>query len=278
MRYRFPGSDRGVTARVEVGRLRPIAERFYPTFRRSEREGRDVQIVLVREDGTYRLTGPSGDWYAELAGEALALYEAELTDALLGDVVDYVSIHGAAVEVGGGVLLLIGSSGSGKSTITAALYARGFRPLADDTLLVHPETARVHPFPRPIRVHESAADRAGLEPTALPGACVCPPYWWVEPPDREMGDGLPVRAMVLLDPGGSNEGLNGGWDRLSGSRMLEALLVARFGPGRPARDFEPLAALVDRAPGYRLVARLDEAIAPLVGLATSLADSAALPA
>jgi hypothetical protein len=47
-------------------------------------------------------------------------------------------IHGAAVRVPGGCALFLGESGSGKSTITAALLRTGVRVVSDDSVVLQP--------------------------------------------------------------------------------------------------------------------------------------------
>lgn len=59
-------------------------------------------------------------------------------------------LHASAVAVDGGVIALVGGSGQGKSTVAAALIARGAAFVTDDALAVEPtaEVIMAHPGPR----------------------------------------------------------------------------------------------------------------------------------
>jgi len=68
--------------------------------------------------------------------EDLATY---LTGPILGFVLrrrGHVSLHASAVQVGNGAMILVGPHGAGKSTIAAALAARGCALVTDDVLHV----------------------------------------------------------------------------------------------------------------------------------------------
>lgn len=68
----------------------------------------------------------------------------------------YLLLHAAAVERDGKALILTGESGSGKSTLAALLGEHGWRLLADEFVLIDPETGLIHPFPRAISLKNSA--------------------------------------------------------------------------------------------------------------------------
>ncbi|NJN13540.1 MAG: hypothetical protein HC836_48850 [Richelia sp. RM2_1_2] len=56
-------------------------------------------------------------------------------------------LHGSAVEVDGGAVLFIAPSGWGKSSITAALHARGHHIISDDVVPVSIEKNTMNVFP-----------------------------------------------------------------------------------------------------------------------------------
>lgn len=254
----------GVALRVAVPELLPIISRFYPAYRERSpepREGGRALIRLERENGGYKLAGPSGDWYADQPGEAAALCEAELTDALLAHASRYIYLHAASVSDGGACLVLIGESGTGKSVLTFGLLLRGLQPLSDEVVLIDPSTDQIEQFRRSIRVHREALSRLGLGAEFPEGAQLCEPYLWVHPdvavPRRSKPHGL--RAFVFLEHGGRTR-----LERLRASRTLEGLMLGRFGGEEPAREFECLSRLAVEVPGYRLtVRRFPEALAEL---------------
>lgn len=261
--FAFPDDGRAVAVRVTAPDLQAVLDVFYPAYRRDPAGlgGRVETIVLERqEEGLYHLLGPSGDWWAEAPGEAVALLESELTDALLSAVDRFVMVHGAAVQGRAGPVLLVGPSGSGKSSLTAGLYAAGRAPLADDTVLLDPATGGLEPFGRAVRVHRDAAERLGTALASVPDVTRrWPPYVWIRPPRPRSAARLrPPRCVVFLNREDAVDGVEGGTGQgahlqgISGADALRELLVARFGPGRPDRDFGCLAELAGRAEAYRL--------------------------
>lgn len=246
--YRFPESGRTLAVRLRAPGLQTLLESFYDRYRAGPSDGVERAITFEREDGSYRLIGPSGDWEAADEGEAVLYYESELTGALLEDAGAFVHLHGAAVCKGAGCTLLVGPSGSGKSTLTLGLYLRGMSALADDALLIDPASGEVHPFDRSIRVHESGLRNLGVDAGDVAGARVCDPYLWLSP--RAAGaDGLGPRrptAIVFLESAEDTA-----LERIGAAEALRRLLLARLGDAA-RRDFEPLARLAGQVPCYAL--------------------------
>lgn len=87
-----------------------------------------------------------------------------------------VLLHGAAVVVGSGAVVLCGPSGAGKSTLAAALVQRGAGYLTDEIVAFDPEAGVVVPYPKPIslrvadREPDVDGDRALLALRPEPGA------------------------------------------------------------------------------------------------------------
>ncbi len=252
LHYRFPDGRRTLAVRLRAPDLRTLIESFYSNYRRSEAsEIAACTILLERENGSYRLIGPSGDWQAADEGEAVLYYESELTGALLEDAGAFVHLHGAAICGEKSCILLVGPSGAGKSTLTLGLTLRGMSALADDALLIDPASGAVHPFDRSIRVHRTGLESLGVGANDVRGARVCGPYLWLSPGRAGAGDRGPrlPTAMVFLQ---SADAL--ALERLAAVEALRQLLLARLGDA-PRRDFEPLARLAARVPGYRLAYR-----------------------
>ena len=157
--------------------------------------------------------------------------------------------------------MLIGPSSTGKSTLTFGLQALGLGALSDDVVLVDPETGRIHPFQRSIRVHIKALFRLGMRHPVPSGYQLCEPYLWAHPAPREGGqlESYEPTALICLERDRRTR-----LERVSASASLERLMVGRFGPGQPARDFESLRRLAARTPGYRLrIRRFPEALTEL---------------
>jgi HprK-related kinase A len=68
----------------------------------------------------------------------------------------FLLLHAAAVEKDGRALILTGESGSGKSTLAALLGEHGWRLMADEFVLIDPDTGLVHAFPRAISLKNAS--------------------------------------------------------------------------------------------------------------------------
>lgn len=84
------------------------------------------------------------------AAQAFPLLEWGLNWCVSTHCHQYLVVHSAVLEKHGRALLLPAPPGSGKSTLCAALAARGWRLLSDELALIEPAAGRVVPMPRPI--------------------------------------------------------------------------------------------------------------------------------
>ncbi len=73
------------------------------------------------------------------------------------------AIHAAAVSSGRGAILLPGNTGTGKSTLTAALVFSGYTYLSDEIAVINCPSGRVWPFPKPISLRKRGAEALGKE-------------------------------------------------------------------------------------------------------------------
>ena len=67
-------------------------------------------------------------------------------------------IHAAVVEKEGAAVILPAPAGSGKSTLCAALVARGWRLLSDELTLIRLDDGRIDPLPRPVSLKNASID------------------------------------------------------------------------------------------------------------------------
>jgi hypothetical protein len=61
---------------------------------------------------------------------------------------DLIGVHGAVILTARGLALIVGASSAGKSTLAAALGARGYTVGSDDMAFLDPGTDRIAPLPR----------------------------------------------------------------------------------------------------------------------------------
>jgi hypothetical protein len=118
----------------------------------------DLRIEIQTADGAYVVyqDGVPVLQVTELEGLTPAL-KAQLVQCVLAREDYRLAVHAAALSRGDHVLLLPGDAGSGKSTLTAALLARGFSLLGDDTVLLE-DDFRVRGLPFALAVKAGAWD------------------------------------------------------------------------------------------------------------------------
>ncbi|RME40357.1 MAG: hypothetical protein D6788_03490 [Planctomycetota bacterium] len=83
-------------------------------------------------------------------GHVLPFLEWAINWRILSARPEFVQLHAAALVRDGRGLLLAGTSGVGKSTLSVTLLARGWRFLTDELALLEPESDRVHPCPKAV--------------------------------------------------------------------------------------------------------------------------------
>jgi hypothetical protein len=110
------------------------------------------------------------------------LYEQVLARAAPGWI-----LHAAAIEVNGRALVLCGASGAGKTTLTLALAARGYRLLTEEVVWID-RTATVRGLPRPLHVPADSPQRTRI------------PSGWTQLPYPIRGRDGVVRENILVVP------------------------------------------------------------------------------
>ena len=96
----------------------------------------DAQLCVRLDGSRVEFLAPG---QPEWSGEALhfvSLLKAELIDIVLRCARYEVALHAAAVTDIDGTLLLVGSPGAGKTTLSVALAGAGFEVISDDVVLV----------------------------------------------------------------------------------------------------------------------------------------------
>ncbi|MBF0191256.1 MAG: HprK-related kinase A [Magnetococcales bacterium] len=146
-----------------------LFHRLYGAHRLVEADSSEVtdfHIALRRGRGVRRWWRPQIffdlDGPTELApfplDHALPLFEWGFNYGIARRSNQYLMLHSAVVARGERAVILPGLPGSGKSTLCAALVARGWRLFSDEFALVRPETGLLHPLPRPIALKNDSID------------------------------------------------------------------------------------------------------------------------
>jgi HprK-related kinase A len=92
------------------------------------------------------------------ADQAFALLEWGINWSIATHCHQYLIVHAGVVAHGDRALILPAPPGSGKSTLCAALVARGWRLLSDELTIIDPDTRSVVPLPRPISLKNQSID------------------------------------------------------------------------------------------------------------------------
>lgn len=200
---------------------------FFLRFRHRALANGSDELEISPDGGGYRLTF-CGEIVAEV--QAIGQIAARLIDLLLS--LEHrgkpmlAFCHAAAVSRAGRSLLMPGSSGTGKSTLTAFLVANGFAYLGDDLVAIGsegmallplptslsikagswpileslypvlPDLATLHRYGRSIRYLEPRGHYAALEAANAPAAIVFPAY--CEGAATSLQALPPVETMIRL--------------------------------------------------------------------------------
>jgi hypothetical protein len=167
----WDGDEREPDLTIVLGSAAPLLEP-YRQFGPAAQIGDDVVRVVIPGVATYLVEG----------GRRIVIETDLPTTApgirvfLLGTVLAVISfqrsrlpLHASVLDVDGRALVLAGDSGAGKSTMAAALVARGFRILSDDLCLLDtgPSGPMIQPaYPR-LRLWKETATHLGLDTTGI---------------------------------------------------------------------------------------------------------------
>jgi hypothetical protein len=167
---------------------------------------------------------------------------------------DLLFFHAASVGIAGNGLLLMGPKGAGKSTVSAAVAARGHDFLGDETAAYQPSSRLLLPFRRPLGIKPGPRSALleqkvrALQPTADEDGLLRIPVDALFP-EPEVPP-VPLRAVCFLDGFGTKPELvatPGGRDELA--RMQP--LASSLGQGTTSCVFEMIR-LLGGAACYRL--------------------------
>lgn len=106
-------------------------------------------------------------FHVDLSSEAsLARFESDFGLYLSEHLTGKVAVHAALLRIGEFLLIVPGSSGVGKSTLSRAALDAGFEVWSDEYCLIDTETGEVSGWPRPVRERLAGG---GLRRIPLPG-------------------------------------------------------------------------------------------------------------
>jgi hypothetical protein len=179
-----------------------LIEAIVQSYPRAERGEIQYHIARdhVRRNDCVRVAAAPGD--------VVPLFEMDLYEQIVMHVEPGWLLHAAALDISGRALVLCGPSGAGKTTLTLALAARGYRILSEEIVWIGP-SADVRGLPRPIHIPADSPQREQIpsEWTQLPypirnrdGIVQCN-LLAVPPPSALQLEALPLLAIVRLGHG-----------------------------------------------------------------------------
>jgi hypothetical protein len=154
------------------------------------RPSEELQLVAARDrialchGGVAIDDCSSWDGIVPMLKAALVLFALDRSD-------DFAAIHSAALAKGKHCFLIPGESGQGKSTLSAALIAAGFRLLGDDTIVLARDTLDARAIPFSICLKEGSWPLLASQFPAL-----------AQRPVHNRSDGKIVRYLVPSRKGG----------------------------------------------------------------------------
>lgn len=151
-----------IRVRTDVGEVAEIVEPLLAALPVSERRVCDLE---VRAERRFFVTLRDGEEAARATTPEQAVIDVlhELGQRVINDSVGTIRLHAGAVERDGRSLLLVGSSGKGKSTLTAALVQRGWGYLTDEVAIIDQVTRGVVPYPKALDLEAHSLFLLGIE-------------------------------------------------------------------------------------------------------------------
>ena len=126
----------------------------------------DFDVLLRRPRGLRRLVKPQVFFHYDgmepfqplPLAQLYPMFEWAMNWCVSSHAHSWLVIHAAVVEKEGAAVILPAPPGSGKSTLCAALVARGWRLLSDELTLVRLSDGRIDPVPRPVSLKNASID------------------------------------------------------------------------------------------------------------------------
>jgi hypothetical protein len=196
-------------------------------------DGRDFVVERGRDGDVLLVWGDAGRFHLSADGARLEAggdagdpaWQRVLLDSVLASValaLGAEALHAAAVALGDGAVAVVAGAGAGKTTLAAALVARGGRLLADDVSVVD---AGLHVHPAPPVANVATAGPVAPERLGRPLAVLGGEAWVAVA--QPATTPAPLRRVVVL--GGESAGPPAVLRHMLASGSAPERAAARFG-------------------------------------------------
>jgi hypothetical protein len=128
--------------------MRSLVARLWSPFAAAPSAG-GARVELRGAASSWQLSGPGGHAVLDTPHAALTALATEVNRHALGQTATF-ACHAAVVTAAGRSVALVAASGTGKSTLTAALLQAGAGYVSDEALCLDREVGVVVGYPRPL--------------------------------------------------------------------------------------------------------------------------------
>lgn len=201
----------------------PGADHMGPLF---QTEG-DLYLLSIPGSARFLLKGGRAVCVQPLDGGEEADAQAILSGTMQGVIYHqrgFFPLHASAVSPGGNAIAIAAPSGTGKSTLAAALVARGFRVIGDDICVVKTSSdgdpLALPTYPK-LRLWCDAMEVLGLDPKCWPRALSGKEKYLVDTAEFSSAP-VPLSDVVTLAREPSRRRVS--LERLKGTEAVEAIV------------------------------------------------------
>ncbi len=138
------------------------------------------------------------EYASSIHANAAATLYTTLVSAYLSYLDNLAPLHGSCVSRDGNALCIAGRAGAGKSTLAAALVARGAKFVSDGVTIVDPDSALAQPGPATRRLWDDAIRWLGDDPEKYPPLEVGPPKRVCPVPEGDLVQDPPKLQKIFI--------------------------------------------------------------------------------
>lgn len=149
--------------RTDDAELAALVEEVVAPYPAAERADHAIAVVRTPSGGHRVLVDDVAAGEVVDPQDAVELVVSHLNQLAVAHTAGRLLLHAGAVERAGRAVVIVGPSGRGKSTLTAALVLAGFAYLTDEVAAIDPSSGWIDPFPKPLSLSTATRELLGLD-------------------------------------------------------------------------------------------------------------------